>query len=78
MSPRRRSGCATRASAVESRRAELVAASRDSEGPRESSRTRDGPRYDYAANREEAKDLDEIGMVKHIAETAAAAQEVGA
>jgi flagellar protein FliJ len=52
--------------AVEARRAELVAAAKEAK-VLEKLKARDRARYDYAANREEAKDLDEIGTTGFLA-----------
>jgi flagellar export protein FliJ len=60
--------------AVEGRREELVVASKESK-VMEKLKTRDRARYDYAANREESHELDEIGTTGHYAGLAAAGQE---
>jgi flagellar FliJ protein len=61
--------------AVEGRRAELVESSRDRK-VLEKVESHARAAHDYEASREETKDLDEIGTVKHLAQRVEAAQEV--
>ena len=61
--------------AVEGRRTELVESSRDRK-VLEQVESHARAAYDYEAGREETRDLDEIGTVKHLADRADAAQEV--